>query len=203
MSSDEYQDRGISRRGFLGTAFRAAVGAGVACLELPLAYALVVGTEKITHHPAGNASMQDESEKQCLKKKTREKCSQDVILTSKEKFEMVVTGPFIEEGMFRAFPSSLIDASNESDIEVDDRNPTIYGTGGFSFTRKELVVGGVSSVLFGAAHNITRSGFDTNNIPISQTMGGCILWALQRKMGFAANYAEHSTFNFLVLKLST
>jgi len=85
-----------------------------------------------------------------------------------------------------------------SDVQSNDLETALrhvfLGTGlesGAGLTRRELLIGGLSSLFFGAAHNLTSSGFDTQTIPASQIYGGGVYWYFQRKFGIAANLTAH------------
>jgi hypothetical protein len=75
-----------------------------------------------------------------------------------------------------------------------------FGTPEFKMSRREWVAGAIGAVLSGATHNLTPSGIDTKTLPLSQIVGGGVLWSLQRKFGFLANTTAHAVHNLWALR---
>lgn len=126
------------------------------------------------------------------------------ISTNESDFISLVRAPILEEVNFRAVPSfglSLWERRTSVDLKSylkDSLNDVLTGNkNSFKLTRRELLVGTVTSLLFGALHNITSKGFDTQAIPASQIVGGFGLWWLQRKFGILSNITAHSVSNFI------
>lgn len=134
--------------------------------------------ETNTNFKAGNYNVRDEREESCKDVEDRENCYIKYI--EDRKFDMVVTVPILEESFFRYLPSKLIGESEKS----------------IFLSRKELIVGGLSSLIFGGAHNLSnKRTFEI--IPASQIIGGIGYWYLQRKVGFISNTFAHMTNNYL------
>ena len=180
----------ISRRTFLknlGISIAVGVGAGAAA-EGARPFIEKEVTD-LTHYPTGDAAVLD----------------LDKPLSKGNKIFGVSATPILEEVAFRAFPSGVLTAIEK------DANPlpeVLMGTRDFKTTRREFIVGAISSLVFGATHNITNKksingfsykdlGFDAKRIPISQTLDGMMYWYLQRKLGIFSNIFAHGVSNSL------
>lgn len=186
----------LDRRSFLKLAL--GVGAGVAVTELrrPLVNKAVPLFEKATGLETGNASMQEVYEEmatQCQDKTDPRACLEEMVGSAEQMRTNVIVAPITEELMFRGVPSMLV-----SELEGSKEAPKefLFGTPGIGLTRRELLVGTIASLFFGAVHNFTSEGFSTRVVPITQTTGGMIYWYLQRKFGILSNIAAHSWNNF-------
>lgn len=181
----------MDRRNFLKLGLSAAVGLGTGVF-LPVALiASVEGAEKLSGHPVGNAGIRAIIEDECENAPDKEKCIRDYKYPDSERISATIIAPLIEEGAFRAFPSFIL-----SETEGEDNSDGLI-RGGLSMTRREIAFGVISSLLFGATHNFTRKGFDTNVIPAPQITAGFVFWYLQRKFGFVSNTIAHSATNFI------
>jgi hypothetical protein len=188
----------LSRRDFLKRIRTAAgIGAAVSIIDLPVEVTLNIGVENYTHFEAGNAAIREERERACLATEDPEACLSEYKFTNRQKFETVVIAPPLEEIIFRGVPSAF--CKNESS---DDLNHLVVGTGNRGLTRREVIFGAVTSVIFGALHNVTGDGFDTSTIPVSQTFGGGFYWYLQRRFGIISNIASHTAFNGTVVAIT-
>lgn len=88
---------------------------------------------------------------------------------------------------FRAIPAELVSLRDGTSPAKD----LAVGDGKLAMSRRELIVGGISAIAYGAYHNVSigkdRIDFNTQNIPASPTVQGFGLWYLQRKFGVASN----------------
>ena len=188
----------LSRRNFIKAALAVPVGIAVGAALYPAAVEVNDETTKLTEHPAGNAGAAQEVENACSKTADQNQCYENYQPPLSEKIYAVVVAPVIEESIFRAVPSFITDVSSSGDEDEAIGNIT-HGTERLGITRSELIGGAVSSLIFGAAHNFTNSGFDTKTIPASQTASGFVFWCLQRRFGILSNMAAHSTLNFIAM----
>lgn len=196
-------DQAISRREFFskaGTPLLAGLAAGT--LLVPVGLAANAITENTTNHPAGNANIDSQVQKACAEDEDPIKCMDNYELPKDTKLRAVIDAPISEELIFRAFPSVAVDTieSVKDDYDENCENPLLVlarGTNRKHFTRGEVIAGVGSTLLFGAAHNITNQGFNTRMIPSSQLIGGGVAWVLQRRFGFLANTSAHATLNGL------
>lgn len=182
----------ISRRNFLRLATTVGIGAAVGIAEIPASLAVNNITEELTGHLTGNSDMTQKVQEECA----TQDCSQGIPFTAREQLRAIVVGPIEEEFVLRAMPSIIVSNSEKSLHPIKD---VLEGTGGVRLSRRELLGGLMSSVLFGIAHNFTDTGFNTQRIPASQFLGGFVLWYLQRKRGFLGNVSAHMTFNAAVI----
>lgn len=100
-----------------------------------------------------------------------------------------------EEIQLRAVPSatlSMYEGREEPHVDL------FIGTEGAKMNKHELIVGIITSILFGYLHNITPSGFDKKVISAPQILWGMTFWYLQRKFGFASNSLAHILYNHRV-----
>lgn len=96
-----------------------------------------------------------------------------------------------EELAFRAIPATLVSLRDGTSPIKD----VAVGDGKLAMNRRELIVGGISAIAYGAYHNVSigkdRIDFNTQNIPASPTIQGFGLWYLQRKFGIMSNLAAN------------
>lgn len=189
----------LSRRNFLKTALAVPVGIGIGTARQPVSKVAAEKTKDWTGHPAGNASLAALAEQECAPKPNPEKCKHDFELSTYEKFNALTIGPAGEELMFRCIPSFVVDEVIEGGDTQDSMDTLAHGTDYLGITRNELIVGAISSLLFGAVHNITDKGINTEILPTTQVLGGVLYWALQRRLGTLANLSAHVTNNVLNL----
>jgi len=188
----------LSRRNFIKGALAIPVGVAVGAGMIPMGRKINTKTTEITNHPTGNAGLAQKVEEACAKEEDPKKCEVDYDLSFSEKFVAVVEAPVIEEFMFRAIPSVAVDEFLGEGDE-DGLETVLHGTDYLGVTRNELIVGALSSLAFGLTHNLTNTGIDTQTIPASQTAGGLVLWALQRRLGIASNMTAHATLNLIAV----
>jgi hypothetical protein len=188
----------FSRRSFLRTAAGVPIGAvaavGLELIDEPFTEAVA----SVTHHPVGNAAIYEQVNEACppASEQQPDDCLTQYI--KRKQIDTVIKAPLVEELLFRIGPSAAADwAAGDGDEAVAN---IVRGTENFAFTRRDLVMGIVSTIAFGATHNITDKGFDTNTIPANQLLGGAILWCLQRKFGFLSNTTAHAAYNYFVMK---
>lgn len=184
----------IDRRVFLKFGIAAAAGVTTGELLPPVLTPLIKSLKSATGHPVGNAVLLNEKQEACLRATDPQKCLQNYKVPIASKIMRTTVNPFIEEVMFRAYPSCEL---SSSEYRSDPWTDVIHGTGGLGMTRRELVVGGLSSIAFGLAHNFTSSTtIDSKTIPAPQIIIGTVLWYLQRKFGFVSNTIAHAWINF-------
>ena len=70
-------------------------------------------------------------------------------------------------------------------------------------SRREAVVGAISTAIFGYIHNGHGTSFDFGRVPVSQTIGGGIMWLLQRRLGIASNISMHAAWNWTAVLSSS
>lgn len=149
--------------------------------------------KEVTTHPTGNAGTKRKIEADCKDSGNVGECIKNYKFSTHDKIERIIFNPIVEEFSFRAVPSAILSQGKGSgNTFVDD---VFSGTGGLGMKKRELRAGAITSVIFGAAHNFTRTGVDTETIPAAQTFGGMVLWYLQRKFGYAANTFTHALVN--------
>lgn len=190
----------MDRRSFLRGAIGVGVGAGLGLFVTPhVAEHVNEGVSDVTGRPTGNASWDQMVKDACAEEKDPARCERDYEPTLDDKINAQVMAPVMEEVMFRGIPSFVLDAVTD-DWNNDPVEVVAGGTEPFKFSRKELIVGAVSSLVFGAVHNITSKGVDTNTIPASQTADGFLYWCLMRRFGIASSMASHAAFNYRALR---
>lgn len=184
------------RRSFLKLGVAAGIGLVVGETKIPVGRIINRAVEKTTNRPTGNANQRQQMEEHCAKSDDFNTCVQHFKYTPKQNTYNICIGPTLEEFAFRANPSFIVSMLEQREDPVA---VVLYGTGGWSMTRRELFAGVLSSIFFGLTHNLTSTGIDTKTIPASITFSGMIYWYLQRKFGFVANTLAHAWFNFRVL----
>lgn len=192
-------ERRISRRDLITKTGKAAV-AGIVGAELMIPIAISVGSavEKITHAETGNASYRKKLEDRC---RTIEQTSPNDVVKCADEFtnfsaidygNACIIAPLLEEGVFRQFPSFVLNTEDQ----INNQNSRSDNLG---LSRRELIAGVASSLVFGAVHNITGDGVDIKTIPAHQATVGMGFWYLQRKIGFLSNTISHSYLNLRAL----
>jgi hypothetical protein len=189
-----------SRRKFLKFSGRVTAGIITGEVLYPVGIRINKTVENLSGQPSGNAQALRnirKLEQLCQAEEKPIKCIDDTIERSKNdpdiKFSTTVLSPIIEETLFRAGPSLLLDKF-ERDQALRGKYK-IEQKKKIGLNRRELTVGAVTSLLFGGGHNFTSEGFDTEVIPASQTLIGMGLWYLQRKFGFVSCTLAHALHN--------
>lgn len=187
----------IDRRAFLKLGISCAAGVVAGEFMSFVGSPVEKAARKITNHPIGNSGTNQKIEIACENNENPQACAQNYRFTSSDKVRGTLFMPILEEGIFRAFPSYIL-----SSIE-DRKNPdydVMLGTEGVGMTRREIMVGTISSLMFGILHNVggRKKFVDTRTIPVFQTMAGMGLWYLQRKFGVVSNTLAHIWVNFRV-----
>lgn len=170
-----------------------AIIAGVATGEalIPVTRFTVAETEKLTRRQIGNAGVIEEK---CGDAADKKDCIENIKSSEMEKVHGIVYAPVFEEIFFRGLPSFILDGIEKR--EVFSRR---FMNGSLGMSRRELITGVISSVVFGGFHNLTQKGIDTETIPAPQIIGSFPLWYLQRKFGTVSNVIAHAFFNFRVM----
>lgn len=188
------QERYVSRRELFAVAKRISVGIAVAEASIPVLDGFSSVVQSTTGVDTGNASSTERKKNACREAQDPHRCVTDYQYSTTEQLQGIVVAPILEESQFRALPSFVLDLADKT-IEGDRPEQAIknvfMGTRGKSLSRRELIVGGVSSVIFGSVHNITDKGFDSHTLPAYQTAAGMIFWYLQRKLGVVSNTVAH------------
>ncbi len=187
-----------SRRDFLKNAARFSTGIVIASalpeIEKPAFGELSRITADVTRKQTGNSGFRDNILEQCKNSPDIQQCSTDYLRSPDTQLLTVVFAPINEEFQYRAVPSLLVSATDKN-----TKNPfkdLAVGTGGFKFSRRELVAGAITTLTFGFLHNVTNKGFDTNTIPVSQLALGAVNWVLQRRFGALAPIINHARWNY-------
>ena len=177
----------ITRKDLLRYISGIGAGIGTGALLLPTSYAVLVATEAVTGQKSGNSLIDKDMEKACKGAKDKELCEYEFIQDDARRYaeDTIITAPIIEEGIFRALPSYFI----------KDRKA------GIGLSRKELIAGGITSLLFGYTHNLLA--WDARRIPSPQIAGGMSFWYLQRKFGYLSSVVAHATLNASAITIIT
>ncbi len=186
----------ISRRRFLKLGKDGAVGTAIGGAMIPTAASIRVVGSQLTDRHIGNRSARSYADSQCAGG-DEAACSGVPEFSRRDMFRLGVTTPIKEELIFRLIPSKLLDYY---DRYVDQRQSNLSESEKF-LTRKELLVGGLSTVAFGYIHNFDRNGFNPDSIPAQQFAFGAVAWVIQRKRGFASAVSSHVTLNSTLLGL--
>lgn len=184
---------GISRRELVRAAIGIPVGAAVAMADFGTTPHIDEAVTDLTNHPTGSAGVTQALNEQCGKASDQLKCEEE--FARSRMLRAVTITPLSEEFTFRAIPSMVLDSLSEDGEEQAMPN-VIRGANRKMLSRGELITGVISSLIFGALHNLTDKGWDTRTIPASQTVGGFIFWCLQRRLGFLSNVTSHAVFNW-------
>lgn len=176
-------------RGLVGLGVGAAVGGLV---TPPLSKQVSETTTAITGIPSGNASVNRAIEAVCGPQPTPE-CIDEKFLTPDKIRNATITDPIIEEVIFRALPILIADRGRGVER-------LLFGHGLVKPTRRHLLAGAVSSVVFGLSHsmNFSTGSFNANIIPASQIMGGFINYGLAYTFGVPASMVAHGVHNAAV-----
>jgi hypothetical protein len=169
----------ISRRSFfkISTAAICGFATGEALIST-LPYAVHV-LEDNTNMEVGNAYMREKLERN------------DYVISTADKIHTGITAPILEEIEYRAIPSVIVsDIKDENGLDV-----AFYGKRNLGMTRREIIGGTISTLVFSAMHNVTDTKIDTKTIPASQAVSGAIFWYLQRKLGIISNTVAHMVVN--------
>lgn len=192
----------MNRRSFMRSMLGIGVGVTLGATLPASMHSLNEQTSAMSGHPAGNAGLRKKVELECATTQPNdiESCIENWEPSVSDQIRADVIAPISEEISFRALPSVIVD-SMDNKLENNPYDVIIGGTEKFAFTRRELYGGLISSVLFGAVHNVTKTGIDTQTIPASQTVSGLMLWYMMRRFGVASSIAMHSSFNFFASRL--
>ncbi len=200
MTRDVLTGDFIDRRSFLRGAAGVGVGLSLGLFATPhVAERVNDEVADVTGHPTGNASWAQMIKDECAKEEDPVQCERDYEPTLDNKISAQINAPIWEELVFRGLPSMILDVTTK-DFNEDPMDVVRGGTEQFRFSRKELIVGAVSSLVFGFAHNFTSKGVDTKTIPASQTTDGFLYWCLMRRFGIASSMASHAAFNYRALR---
>lgn len=189
---------GYSRRNFLKIALAVPIGIAAAHALVPASIEVNETVSEATGHPTGNAGIREIVETTCQDQKDPSDCYENYEVPRDLKIMGTFIAPVTEEMTYRALPSMLLDERWDSG-DQDALDTLKQGTDYMLPTRQELLVGAISSLIFGLMHNLTNTGIDTKTIPASQVVGGFGFWALQRRLGLASNISAHMTMNYLAL----
>lgn len=187
-------ERSVSRRKFLKIGAGAALGFASPLILAPVVKEIILKTEELTRKPAGNAGRTEKVEAACPDTDLSE-CLRSYEISESDKFIGSFLSPASEELAFRFVPSIMVEDSNYK----DPYDISIEGSDTLGMTRREILVGVASSIIFGLVHNVTDKGINTKYIPSTQAFLGFVYWWLQRKFGVLSNYAAHASWNFLSL----
>lgn len=185
----------IGRREFLKYGGAAVIGTVTGVIEFPVAVKVSEAVSDFTGKQEGNAESLNRREQACKETADKEWCIQNYENSIARKIAAVTTTPVLEEGVFRALPSMVLGDKEGKRYKKYPEDMLGGVSPGIGLSRRELLVGSLSLLVFGGAHNITSKGFDTRFIPVTQTLGGMLYWYLQRKFGAISNIAAHSVFN--------
>jgi len=201
----ENNPRRVSRREALKTFARvaAAPAVGIAAGEVTVRtlQQVIPVFEKKTHLKTGNAYTND-LEKEACGPTPSEKCIKKFYARPEEKNTLVVQTPLFEETMCRAMPSMIVSSLEQQDNpDIQPLKETLLGTEvtRVGLSRRELIGGAISSVVFGLLHNISSENNETvihvKTVPFAQTVVGGVHWYLQRKLGIVAPIISHAWIN--------
>ncbi len=183
----------IDRRTFLKYGLRAFGGVVISEALIPAKIAINEVTRQITGKSTGNASYNSKLNSVCENDPNPPKCKTDYQLSASNMINGVLLAPLSEEVGFRANTAMLLAIKENSPNGFTE---VFTGTKEFKFSRRELLYGVVSSLIFGYVHNITDQGIDLKTIPASHTFGGLFYWYLQRRFGIISNIFAHAWNNY-------
>lgn len=188
----------MDRRRFLKSGIGAILGMAVGATWIPVGSAITDVVQQTTGRPVTNKGLEEFMDKYCQDKPNPQACVEHLDLPYELEIYTTVVGPILEEAIFRAAPSALLSFVNSEDI----LETLSSGTRKPRMTKRELLLGTATSLLFGLGHNFTTKGdLDSQTIPATSTLIGLSLWYLQRKFGFLANTLSHITTNSLAVAL--
>ncbi len=190
----------IDRRKFLRAVVGVPIGVAVSAGSAIPEWGSAILIENMTDMEAGNANTEQMLQDNCVDIEGDGVCDSYEFSPSEEAM-ITLTAPVVEEVFFRAMPSAFLDElESENDPTVAGTlGDMIIGTEGKGLSRRELIVGGLSSFAFGIAHNDTSNGFNTNFIPVPQMIFGMSMWWLQRRFGMLSNITAHISRNSAAL----
>lgn len=186
----------ISKSTFLKVGAALVTGVVVGDFKASVNVKVNEAIKQATGQRAGNAGTYQKIEVACKDADNKQACFQSYKPSTSDKIIGIVVAPPQEELLYRGIPSAMVSTMEDREDPIAD---VVSGTGRLGISRCELFVGIGSSVIFGAVHNITDKGIDTQTIPASQTVGGMVYWYLQRKFGIVANTIAHAWNNFKTL----
>jgi membrane protease YdiL (CAAX protease family) len=195
MTPLETQTEEITRRDVFRLGIAIPVGIVAASVLQPLGHKVNQEVAEATNAPAGGAYYRDMVASQCAGTAEPAKCATEFVQSTPQFITTSVVAPVFEEGYFRILPSAALDLLDREQEGNIGRN-LLYGRKNLRPTRRELIASTVSSLLFGATHNLKPNSIDTRTIPASQTLSGFAFWCLQRKFGALSNVTAHSYYNY-------
>lgn len=186
----------ISRRRLFKLGAGIALGALSAKISVDAMPFEAQATQAIAGRPMGNAGTAEDLKKECgerLDNPEYQKCEFQAITSDDRQWRNCIESPMLEEITCRVIPSAVTSVLEGRTGQLIPE--LILGTGKLGLSRRETIVGFISSVLFASLHNITEKGFSTSVIPVSPFIGGVAYWYLQRKFGLCSNVMAHMAHN--------
>jgi len=195
---------GISRRAALRSMFGFAVAAEAGIVVGGMSAAADYAANFAFHRQAGTPDFADENAGCVDRPGSTKPCSEEqkkhLTLTPSQRFYTAVTAPIVEETVFRAGPSALVDLAQRG-VQGSPSEVLAKGVkaGTEDLTRAEFIGGALSSLAFGLAHNIGTGfkSFDTQSIPAGHTFSGIMYWLIARRHGITKSVAAHMGINTL------
>jgi hypothetical protein len=201
----------FSRRDFLRAGLGVAGGIALGATGQPVAIETQNKVHEWTGEAPGNAGV-SEAIKDTYGEVNAETMRKYAVANERS---ITLTGPVIEEIIFRAVPSHWIDAhtnkkAEKSDpfkLDIDKDMPmknVLLGHGVATPTAQEVGMGILTATAFAYMHNITaknidgkrlETGFDSRTVPVAQFGIGLVFSGLQRVFGVGSNTAAHIAFN--------
>ncbi len=188
----------VSRRDVLRAGLGGVVGALIGSQVMPPADATITRTAAKVGISNGNANFVEWHKQDCPPTDTLEECADSWKPTLKDRVNIGVVSPVLEEALFRAAPSIVHDTLIEPK-SVNLSPTTFVGSGRPYLTRRELATGLVSSLAFAGAHNMSMHGVLTSEVPITPLMTGMAEWTLTRTLGIGSGVAAHMAYNLSVV----
>jgi|GEM_PF-2034162 len=201
----------FSRRDFLRAGVGVAAGVVLGTEGQPAAIATQNKVHELTGETPGNAGVNNaiQDEYGAVNAETTRKYA------VANEHSITLTGPVIEEIIFRAVPSYWMDAHNNRKAEkldpfkldIDENMPmknVLFGHGLAAPTAQEVGMGLLTATAFAYTHNLTlknsggnkqKLGFDSRTVPVAQFGLGLVFSGLQRFFGLGSNTAAHIAFN--------
>lgn len=185
----------LSRRELLS---RAAYGltSGVAAYACGLSVDLAVSALPSDRN-TGNAGLNQQAKQRCQESLPTNAdpavCDSTPIQpTTADAATWIVRAPITEELVFRTAPSVAMDVVSPKNPHTQDNVYPIL-----QLSRREIMVGVLSSLAFGAAHNLVARPVDYRTIPAFQTVAGFVFWRTQRVHGTISAMVAHAYVNSL------
>jgi hypothetical protein len=144
----------------------------------------------------GNVNIIKEQQEFCGQAVPDADCQARYGQQTKTRIAAGVVAPTLEEAVFRGFPSIIVDKESGKSWKEALHNVAVGSNESRFLSRREAVAGAISSIIFGYIHNARGTSFDMGRVPVSQTVGGGIMWLLQRRLGIASNMSMHATWNW-------